>query len=461
MTEPDATTLGPLAQRRGAPPRPTLRVLFSGTAPRLELHALRAGATPIGRGVDSVQGIRLDADPRLSRQHARVVLGDEGARLINDSQHGTLKNGVPVDDAPLDDGDLVQLGDTFLIFRWLPADLVDAKVPSLLGVSPAAVRLRSTARLVGPTPSPVLLLGPTGTGKEVMARALHDESGRRGRFVLANPTGMPDAVAERELFGEVPAAKSGTPGPRVGWLRQAEGGTLFLDEVGALPLSLQPRLVRVLDERRALAVGSTAPAPVDVRVIAASNADLDLLVREGRLRADLYARLAEITVHLPPLSARREDVLPLLLSSLPAGHAPLEPALVAALLQYPWPYHVREVKKVGTELGVLGAGRPLLTLDLVAERLKPPRLPTPAASPAASPAAVPPAAVPGKRDPGPIPDKGELEQLLKRHHFVIADVARATGRSRKQVYRWLDKHGLRHMAADAADRERELDDDGS
>ncbi|MCC7109102.1 MAG: sigma 54-interacting transcriptional regulator [Deltaproteobacteria bacterium] len=448
MTEPDATTLGPLTQRRGAPPRPALRVLFSGTAARHEVHALRAGATPIGRGVDSVLGIRLDADPRLSRQHARVVVDEEGARLINDSQHGTLKNGAPVEEAPLDDGDLIQVGDTFLIYRWLPADLVDAKVPSLLGVSPAAVRLRSTARLVGPTASSVLLLGPTGTGKEVMARALHDESGRRGRFVVANPTGMPDALVERELFGEAPVPAPGARGTRPGWLREAEGGTLFLDEVGALPLSLQPRLVRVLDERRALPVGSSAPLPVDVRVIAASNADLDLLVREGRLRADLYARLAEITVHLPPLLARREDVLPLLLSSLPAGHAPLEPALVAALLLYPWPYHVREVQKVGTELGVLGVGRPLLTLDLVAERLRPPRSPTPVV-----------VAVTGsKREPGPIPDKDELVHLLKKHHHVIADVARATGRSRKQVYRWLDKHGLRHLAAD---KDRDLDDDSA
>ena len=444
MTEADDTTMGPQALRSGAASRPILRVLFTAGAPRHQVHALHQGVTAIGRGVDSVAGVRLEGDPRLSRQHARVELDGEVARLVNDSSYGTLKNGQAVDSAVLADGDLIQVGDSMLMFRRLPTDVVDVAVPGILGVSPEAVRLRATARLVGPTSSPVLLLGATGTGKEVMARALHAESARRGPFVAFTCTGLPAEVAEVELFGRSGGSSQGVEGA----LRRAQGGTIFLDEIGELPLAVQPRLVRVLDERRALAVGGSAAYDVDARVIVSSGADLAPAVQAGRLRADLYARLAEITVTLPSMTARREDVLPLLESALPKGHAPLEPALVAALLAYPWPYGVREVLKVATELGVRGAGQPLLTHDLVGERLR--------ASPPPAPLAEAAGKQPSAREH--IPDKAELLTLLKQHGFVIADVARATGRSRKQVYRWLDKHDLRKLVAE---RDGGLDDESS
>ncbi len=433
--------MGPSALRAGAAPRPILRVLFSAGAARSEVYALRPGVTPIGRGVDSVAGVRLDGDPRLSRQHARVELDGDVARLVNDSSYGTLKNGQRVEAAVLADGDLIEVGESFLLFRRLPVDVVDAAVPGVIGVSPEAVRLRATARLVGPTMSPVLLVGATGTGKEVMARALHGQSGRRGAFVALACTGLPAEVAEVELFGRSGSDVDGA-------LRGAAGGTIFLDEIAELPPAVQPKLVRVLDERRALAVGGTTGYAVDARVIAASGADLAAAVRAGRLRADLYARLAEITVTLPSMTARREDVLPLLEAALPKGHAPLEPALVAALLAYDWPFGAREVMKVATELGVRGAGRPLLTLDLVGDRLR--RMPAPAPSPVGEAAERHPSA----REH--IPDKAELMALLKQHAYVIADVARATGRSRKQVYRWLDKHDLRKLVAERAG---DLDDD--
>ena len=212
MTQADDTTMGPQTLRSGAVSRPVLRVLASGGAARSDVHALHPGVTPIGRGVDSVAGVRLDGDPRLSRQHARVVLEGEVARLVNDSGYGTLKNGEQIDAAVLVDGDLIQVGDSFLLFRRLLTDVVDAVVPFIVGVSPEAVRLRATVRLVGPTPSPVLLLGATGTGKEVMARALHALSGRRGPCVGVTCTGLPAADPCPRL-GARPEAVQGNRAP--------------------------------------------------------------------------------------------------------------------------------------------------------------------------------------------------------------------------------------------------------
>ncbi len=441
MTRDDETTMGPSQARARHPPRATLRVVFSGDAPTVDVHALRQGTTAVGRSVDAVLGIRLD-DPRLSREHAVVVVDGGRVRVVNKSQHGTFQNGVAVEDALLADGDVLQLGDTFAVFRLVPADVVDVINNAIIGVSPAAAQLRSTVKLVGPTGASVLLLGPTGAGKDVLARALHDESGRTGAFIAVNATAIPESLAESQLFGHLAGSFTGAKGDHPGWFRQADGGTLFLDEVGDIPLALQPKLLRVLDERRVTPVGAAHAVPVDVRVLAATNADLEARVADGRFRGDLYARLAEISVRLPPLSARKEDVMPLFEHALPKGHAPYEPALVRALLAYAWPYNVREVMKVATELAVRGEGRPLLALDLVEERLR--SRPAPAGGPPATSAPAP--AGDPARDP--VPDKEQLQELLKRHRGVIAEIARATGRSRKQVYRWLDKHGLRGALAD-------------
>src|SRR5881394_3597540 len=144
----DATTMGPSAMRTREPPRATVRIVFTGARPVSEQHALRQGTTPIGRLVDAVMGIRVEGDPRTSREHAAFVVDGGGVRVVNKSQHGTFRNGARIDDgdggALLVDGDVVQVGDTFAVFRLVPADVVDAVNKSIVGVSPAAARLRST-----------------------------------------------------------------------------------------------------------------------------------------------------------------------------------------------------------------------------------------------------------------------------------------------------------------------------
>src|SRR5690606_26557664 len=179
----------------------------------------------------------------------------------------------------------------------------------LVGDSPPMAELRDILQRVAATPSTVLLQGESGTGKEVVARALHRMSGRRERaFVPVNCAAIPSELIESELFGHVKGAFTGATSSRNGLFYYANGGTLFLDEISELPLSMQSRLLRVLEERRLRPVGSEREIPVDVRIVAASNRDLQQAVRDGLFREDLYFRLAVVDIQVPPLRERLGDV---------------------------------------------------------------------------------------------------------------------------------------------------------
>ena len=225
--------------------------------------------------------------------------------------------------------------------------------------------------LVAPTATPVLVTGETGTGKEVAARALHARSERAHRpFVAVNCAALPESLVESELFGYERGAFTGAAGARAGYFEEASGGTLFLDEVADLPLPLQPKLLRALQEQEVRRLGASRTVAVDVRVVAAANGDLGRAVREGRFRADLYYRLRVIELHLPALRERRED-LPLLCENLIGRYRPLtgsplcrvSPPAAAAIDAYPWPGNVRELENAierALVLGRLDAGDALL-----------------------------------------------------------------------------------------------------
>lgn len=417
---------------------PSLALVFSGGACLLPPQRYSVGREGLLIGREVKQGVGLPEDPQASRKHASVHRSPAGElRLVDEgSRNGTRLNGQRVTEAVLEDGDVISVGSSFLVVSLEPKGLVDAQVPELLGTSVTARRLRTLCSQVAPSDATVLLLGESGCGKEVAARAVHALSGRSGPFVAVNCGAIPETLAESLLFGNLAGVFTGAV-TRPGLFRAAEGGTLFLDEVGELPMSLQPKLLRVLQDRAVLAVGSAMPHPCDVRVVAATNRDLKTSVAGQTFRGDLYARLAEFPVHLPPLRKRREDVLGLLVHALGSPGAPpaaLEAELVERLLLYSWPYNVREVLTVAKQLRIRAGAGPY-RLEEAEDSLPLP----------STPCCEPPslqAEAGGGEEREPPPNRAQLEELLRLHRGVVADVARAMSRSRKQVYRWLRHHGL-------------------
>jgi DNA-binding NtrC family response regulator len=287
---------------------------------------------------------------------------------------------------------------------------------------------------------------------KLVASAIHELSGRKGPFVAVNCAAIPEQLAESELFGHVAGAFTGARGDHQGFFRAADGGTIFLDEVGDLSPQLQPKLLRVLEQRVVMPVGATTPVPCDVRIVAATNKKLDAAVADQAFRGDLYARLSEFTVQLPPLCERREDVLLLLRHAFGADMPPLAPELVDAVLACPWPFNVRELMAVGRELRVRGAGKgKRLALELIAHRLHLDTAARPTSNngtSASDPSVDRIASGSGPRsgsDPNARsapPTREEFERILAECKGNVRQIAKATGRSRMQVYRWVEQFGL-------------------
>ncbi|MBX3269576.1 MAG: sigma 54-dependent Fis family transcriptional regulator [Sandaracinaceae bacterium] len=374
-----------------------------------------------GAGTDLV--IR---DPALSRRHTRLWTED-GAIGVEDlgSRNGTFAGAARVTRATLPPPCLVRAGDTLL---ELGPEVPDERWPpdeegALIGRAAPMRALRAELDLLAPARIGVLITGETGAGKELVAQRLHERSGRRGRLVAQNAAAIPATLFEATLFGHEKGAFTGAAQRADGCFVAADGGTLFLDEVADLPLELQPKLLRVLETLEVTPVGGTSPRAVDVRVIAATNADLASEVRAGTFRADLYARIAGARVRLPPLRERRADVARLarhfFATLAPERALRWTPGFVEALVTYPWPLNVRELRSTVERLA--------LGPDEVLERhhLEPVLGPVRAAA-----------------APSGAPSREELERLLALHEGNVSRVARALGKHAKQIYRWLEQHGL-------------------
>lgn len=250
----------------------------------------------------------------------------------------------------------------------------------LIGSSPAMRELFSMLEVVAATPSTILITGETGTGKELVARAIHHNSSRRDqRFVAINCGALPESLLEAELFGHVRGAFTGAVGSRPGRLEQANKGTLFLDEVGTMSAHLQTKLLRVLQEREIERIGDTRTTRIDVRVIAATNSDLAKMVKEGGFREDLYYRLNVIPVRLPALRDRREDI-PLLVRHFvarlgrelepPRSDVTLSQEAMRRLMAYDWPGNIRQLENTIERALALHRGGPQIEVSALPDEVR-------------------------------------------------------------------------------------------
>jgi transcriptional regulator with PAS, ATPase and Fis domain len=233
---------------------------------------------------------------------------------------------------------------------WRAGSIGD-RLNAIVGVSPAIRELRTRAAAYAKLPWTVLIQGETGTGKELLAQAIHESSDRAShRLLFVNCAAVPEALLENEFFGHVRGAFTGADRNQPGVFSAADHGTLVLDEIGELPLRLQAKLLRVLESRSYRPLGGTTEVRSDVRLIASTNRDLSLLVGEGQFRTDLFYRLDVLKLHIPPLRERREDILPLATSYLrrlaPDGSATLSPDASARILAGEWPGNVRQLQHV-------------------------------------------------------------------------------------------------------------------
>ena len=318
----------------------------------------------------------------------------------------------------------------------------------LLGKSQAMQRLRETVRKLGPTDVCVLIQGESGVGKERVASALH-EAGRGGDFVALNCAAIPRDLLEAELFGVEKGAFTGALKSRAGLVEQAAGGTLFLDEIGEMELSVQPKLLRFLETRRARRVGGESEYKVKVRVVAATNRNLELEIAEKRFRPDLFYRLAEVSLQPPPLRTRPEDIPELALTFVAEANErfgknfeTIEPGLIQRFQQYRWPGNVRELKSAINRLILLFDGPVLRSSwwDLPASDATSETTAPPAPGAADVAAGTAPASAAARTGVPRVPSRAEKYELAKRllresnHNYTW--VAGQLGVNTSTLWRW-------------------------
>jgi DNA-binding NtrC family response regulator len=428
-------------------------------------RAIDLGSTVIRVGAHGGNDLVL-SDRLVSSHHLEIALDDAGYRLRDlDSTNGTWVSGHRVRDLYLNPGTVVYVGESRLRFEPLEEAVEVAlserdRFGELVGASVAMRALYAVLERIAPTDASVLVNGETGTGKELVAEAIHRHSARKdGPFVVVDCGSIPDNLIASELFGHEKGAFTGALSSYAGAFERANGGTVFLDEIGELPMALQPNLLGALERRQVRRLGGSRPIPLDIRVVAATNRDLAREMNRGQFRSDLFYRLAVVRVQVPALRDRLDD-LPLLvehfLQMMPAGHHGMPKETLDNLRNHGFPGNVRELRNLVERAVILPSG--LAGLD---GALAPP--PSPLATSgtyAAVPAAAAPAAAGGPAgllqvevdDAVPYRiakqrlvvdfDARYFGKLLKRLGGNVSAVARAAGLDRMTVHKMMQRAGL-------------------
>ncbi len=314
-------------------------------------------------GTSPSAGIVL-TDRIVSRLHAELEPRPDGSWWMNDlgSRNGTFLEDIQVTGARLPATARIRMGATEFIFETstetAPVELSrEDRFGELVGSSLAMRRLFHYLEKISGTDSSILIGGETGTGKELVARSIHECSSRRGKpFIVVDCGALPENLIESELFGHLRGAFTGATATTVGAIEAANGGTIFFDEIGELPLSMQPKLLRVLERREVRRIGEATSRKVDVRILSASHRDLRTMVNDGAFREDLYFRLAVLPVHVPSLRERPDDI-PLLLqhflAASPSVH--LSPEVIETISKRPWLGNVRELRNFVERITAVGS----------------------------------------------------------------------------------------------------------
>jgi DNA-binding NtrC family response regulator len=410
---------------------------------------IRIGNARVPPGKDGTgNDVALD-DKKVSRLHCEISWTDKGWLLTDlDSTNGTWLDGKRVERAYLSPGSTLVVGDSSILFAPIDEEIVvdpdkDGSFGEMVGRSLKMRQIFGLLKKIAPMDVSVLITGETGTGKELVALGLHEYSARKkAPFVVLDCGSIPENLIESELFGHEKGSFTGATGAREGAFERAQGGTIFLDEIGELRLDMQPRLLRVLENREVRRVGGQDVIDIDVRVVAATNRDLAKEVQEGNFREDLFFRLNVINVQLPPLRARREDIPHLVLHALGSpevvqahGQKLVTPAAMGVLQNYAWPGNVRELMNVVSHITTFSEGP-----DVDVHHL-PPRLTNT-----------------GQKQPLPFNEhlgfheakeqllesfeREYLTALLKRCEGNISRAARESGLHRKSIERLVKKYEL-------------------
>jgi transcriptional regulator of acetoin/glycerol metabolism len=384
----------------------------------------------------------------VSRLHARI--SRRGQELVVDdldSRNGTFVNGLRVRSAYVEHGDVVRIGE--VVFKIATREITRHVAAPLAGLVPpppvsalrggvAMERVRNEVLRVAPMDLSVVVLGEAGTGKELVARALHDASGRSGPFQAINCAAVPGSLLESELFGYKCGGFTGADHDRQGVIAAANGGTLFLDEIGDMPLEVQAKVLRMIETRTVMPLGGVASEPVDVRLVCATHRPLARLVREDRFRADLFARISGHTIVLPSLRERKEDIFQLahlFLARAGAESKEVASEFMIGLLAYDWPFNVRELEAAIKRAVAVATVEP----HLMANHLPPGIRDALEGARTTMRSEVPSE----PRVMSVAPNAEALRAILGRHTGNVAAVARELGKDRVQIHRWMKRHGLR------------------